>query len=212
MQPKIKIIAVAVLGLAAVLFVYVILGSLSRSGKAELTLVVAPSTASVTLDGQQVKGESIFVGTGQHTIVATLDNFEKIERQVDIQSTEPTRVSIALSPSNAAGKKYLDDNLTYQLQREGIIGEENPQRDALSQNSLVSLLPITDVSGPYSINYGSSEARKDGSVIIIGDSSPNGRVKAVKWLRDKGYKPGDIEIRYTDFVNPLAPVLDGSVE
>ena len=69
---------------------------------------------------------------------------------------------------------------------------------------MISKLPYSDVTGPFTIDYGPSTTRKDGVFLLISDSSPRGRVNAFKWIRQQGYDPTDFEIVYTNVANPLA--------
>ena len=60
---------------------------------------------------------------------------------------------------------------------------------------------ITDLTGPFTITYLGTENSID--KISITNSSPNGRQKAVKWLKDQGYNPSNLDISFVDFINPL---------
>ncbi len=60
---------------------------------------------------------------------------------------------------------------------------------------------ITDVSGPFTIEYMYTKNRVD--YIKVVDSSPQGRMNAIYWLRERGIDPTDLGIRFDDFTNPL---------
>ena len=172
----------------------------SHSGKHAVLIEIAPSVATATLDGKSIRLGKIYVSDGEHHLRVSLNNFNPVER---IINGDTNSVSIALKPSNAAGEKLFSGNEQYQLEREAVGSQEAEGRAQKSQTPLISLLPVTSLSGPYKIDYGQSKIRKGGSVIIVSDSSPNGRKNALKWIRSKGFDPAELEIEYADFQNPL---------
>lgn len=79
------------------------------------------------------------------------------------------------------------------------------QSDSFEDNNPTNLdLPYFDSDGPFTVDYSSgADLRYDKPFIKITDSTPSGRVSALKWIREQGYDPSDLDIRYIDFVNPL---------
>ncbi len=207
---RLKALFLGILGLLAMVVIFGFIGSLSHNSKSETIVEVAPSTAQVTIDGKSVQPGTIYLGAGNHTVVASLDNFASDEQHITTKSGKPSNIVIMLSPANDAGRKYLADNPTYQMQREGIAGRDIP----IAETPLLKLLPTTssEIPGPYAIDYGASSSRPNGTVIIITDSSPSGRAKALKWLRGQGFEPTNLEIQFNDFVNPLALTYTGGGE
>ncbi len=61
--------------------------------------------------------------------------------------------------------------------------------------------PITDINGPFTIEYLYTKNSVDHIKIV--DSSPQGRMNAIHWLREHGIDPTDLDIRFDDFTNPL---------
>ncbi len=61
--------------------------------------------------------------------------------------------------------------------------------------------PITDINGPFTIEYIYTKNGVDYIKII--DSSPQGRMNAMHWLRERGIDPTNLDIQFDDFVNPL---------
>lgn len=62
-------------------------------------------------------------------------------------------------------------------------------------------LLIIDINGPFTIEYLYTKNNVD--YIKIADSSPQGRMNALHWLRVRGIDPTDLNIRFDDFTNPL---------
>lgn len=197
---KLIIIPLCLLLIAVGIFV---LFGLSRVGKTPITFNVAPSSSKVTVDSKRVKsGDTIYMTKGTHNLIAILENFSAVHREFSVGNKNQT-LDISLNPVNNVGQSYLQKNPQYQQEREAIGGQETEARALLAQSPLIKLLPVIDISGPYRIDYGQSTLRPGNSVIIIADSSPNGRSKAVAWIAEQGYDPADLEIRFSDFNNPL---------
>lgn len=72
------------------------------------------------------------------------------------------------------------------------------------ESAIVSLLPITNVKGPYAIEY--VETVNGVDHIKIADSSPSGREAALDWLRAQGVDIGRIDITFEDYSNPFVEV------
>jgi hypothetical protein len=64
-------------------------------------------------------------------------------------------------------------------------------------------IPHIDVAAPYSIDYGDSAQGQTALPLVISNSSPNGRAAALRWIREAGYDPTTLDIRYDEYVNPL---------
>jgi hypothetical protein len=195
------------LGLLAGLLVAVVLligfsNIVSRAGKIPIAIEVAPSIAQSKIDGKSVSSGTVYVSKGKHTLSASLPDFST-ETQTLIIGGDTQTFSIALRPVNPAGQKFLADNPQYQSEREAVSGRETQGRLAVDQTPLINQLPVTNLAAPYKIDFSQSKSRKNGTIILIGGSSPEGRQKALQWIRSKGYDPTDLEIQFTDFSNPL---------
>ena len=68
-------------------------------------------------------------------------------------------------------------------------------------------MPYIDILGPFSIDYGPSKIQPDGMVLFVSDSSPGGRQKALKWIRENNQEPTDLEIVFSDYLSPLTGKL-----
>ena len=189
---------------------YILAINVSRHGKVAVTITFAPSVAVARVDGRPVQLGKNYLSPGDHTLVAKLENFYVKQQQFTVKAAQPDSVSLALQPANDAGRKLLETYPRYQQQIEAVGGLETSARVAVAETPLIGLLPISDLAGPYKIDYGQSKTRPGGSVIIIGISSPHGRANALKWIRQQGTDPTDLEIIYTDYSNPFPPIGNGA--
>ncbi len=204
-QSTIKVAAILVVGVLGFVVVLGLGGVLSRQGKSQVSVTVAPSIASITIDGKKVKAASVYLSPGQHTLSGALQNFSTNTQDFSVKSGQETQVSLLLSPTNDAGRKFLKDKPLYQLQREAIVGQEQAGRAAVAEAPIIKLLPRTDVdiAGPYTIGYAASSTRPGKTALIVTDSSPHGRGRALQWIRSVGFDPAELEIKFLDFSNPL---------
>lgn len=69
------------------------------------------------------------------------------------------------------------------------------------ESPLVMIMPHTDINGPFTIEYVTT--KDDVDYIKVTDSSPQGRVNALHWLRENGINPTNLNIEFDDFINPL---------
>lgn len=73
--------------------------------------------------------------------------------------------------------------------------------EGLPVHDIIYSPPITDVKGPFTIEYLYTKNHVD--YIKITDSSPQGRMNAMHWLRERGIDPTELNIKFDDFKNPL---------
>jgi flagellar basal body-associated protein FliL len=62
-------------------------------------------------------------------------------------------------------------------------------------------LPITDINGPFTLEY--LYTKNDVDYLKVSDSSPQGRMNALHWIRENGLDPTDLNVQFEDFTNPL---------
>lgn len=176
---------------------------LSRVGETRVSLDVIPKNAQVKINGVESKTGTHYLKPGTYTFSASLDGWKTDSQEIKI--TKPTTVGLIPSPDSVAATELLQDQPELQLERERIGGQRAGQiSQALSANNpIIDILPYTEPSGPFSIDYGLSKTDKTRVFLLISDSSPNGRVNALKWLRQQGQDPTNIEMVFSDFINPL---------
>ena len=195
----------ATLAIGAIVFFILLLGTiniLGRSGKTLVTFEFAPSLAQAKLDSKIIHSGKVYVSKGKHTLTLKLQNFDSATQVIDVHDKD-TIISLAISPINEAGRKLLTNNPQYQLEREAVGGLAKNFQAQLDTTPLIALLPAVSITDSYRIEYGDSISRPGQTVIIITDSSPNGRQNALKWIRSKGFNPTRLEIEYRDYANPL---------
>ena len=122
--------------------------------------------------------------------------------------SEGTKLNLVVSATGSSGSitstlsfkaAYVSFNQLSEAQQTASINAS----DNFSDNyPLIGKIPRIDITGPYSIDYGGSSSGNAASLIIY-DSTPNGRTAAIQWIRDQGVDPTTLDIRYSEYINPL---------
>lgn len=203
LSTKQKLIFVAI-AIVLVYFMISVANFFINSGKTKVTIEVAPEDSIVYVDGKKFKAGSLYLDRTSHAFVAKRDGF-KDDVVTIVVGQEPARVGLLPFPNTDEAKKYLRLYPEVQQQRESIDGANNQGLGTaiVNQTPLIKLLPSTNINAPYVIDFGPSKTRTNGTVIYIGDSTSEGRISALKWIRAQGYNPSDLEIVFSDFSNPI---------
>lgn len=190
--------------LSFLILVYGLTISVGRFGKTKVSITVVPEDSQILVD-EQPSEKIIYLSPGEHTFAAKHSGF-KDDTFTKVIGSGNESVGLIPTPDSDEARAMFENDPDLQAQREAIGGlranEKGMQIE--EQTPLIRVLPITDINGPFSIDYGPSETRENGTFIEISDSSPESRVDALKWIRRQGEDPTNLEIRYSDFVNPLA--------
>jgi hypothetical protein len=202
---------IVLLALVVVLVGWFFTSIATRHGKAKVTLVALPKDSVITIDGQRSQAGDVYLKPGSHTFIAAKDGFTDAKKILKTQKGEKQVVYLLPIPSSQKALEYLASNPNIQAQREAVGGQEDTTitKETTAQSPIIKLLPFTDIYGPFSIDYGTSHDRVNGTYLTVSDSSPNGRAKALQWIREQGYDPTSLEIQFSDFDNPL--IITGEI-
>lgn len=191
------------------IFVFVFLwwavGFVSRVGKAQLTINVAPRSADITINGKAGHGGVNYVKPGKYTVVAKKDGFSEVTRTLVVNSNQS--INMLLEPQTEGAQDYLTNNPEERKAYEDLTAEVAKQKGDAQRKStpLITKLPYTDLIGPFSVDYGpDSNEGQGGVIILVSDSTAPGRYAAQQWIQDQGQALSEANVIYTDFVNPLA--------
>lgn len=199
-----KIIYV-LLALLALLAIFGLFTAISRIGKTKLAVMSVPEDTKITINNQPASVGDNYIKPGKYTVKASKKGFASDEVVVNLAKT-PSTAYLIPNPVSAEAKQWFKDNPDQQLKREGIAGQRTDQESKyiLANNEIIRLLPVTVVEeGPFSLDYGTNPNVKNKVFIEVSDSSPEGRVNALHWIRSHGFDPTDLDIRFDDFSNPL---------
>lgn len=190
--------------------VYFLILTLTRAGETSVLIRVVPDDAKVTINGKPVTPGAIYVTPGRYTLMGFKNGFKTDTEIVQVGKDEVV-VGLTPIPESDEAKQWLADNPKVQLEREAL-GSANANRrgeEIAKSFPIVSILPYEDIYGPFQIDYGPSNTQPNGVLLVVSNSTPPGRAKALEWIRQQGQDPTDLEIRYTDFTNPLVTGVVG---
>lgn len=191
--------------------IYSIITGISRIGKTRIDITVIPEDAKVTINNSETSAGSKYVKPGTYVFTAAKAGFKTYTYEITIKK-ERTQVGLVPDPESEEAISWLIDNPDIQLEREAIGGTNAMSKGEEIENNtpIIASLPFTSVTGPFTIDYGYTELRKNGIFLLIRNSSPDGRKNALQWIREQqNIDPTDLEIRFSDFVNPLT---DGAAQ
>lgn len=185
----------------SVLFVFMAAGLLRRNDSAlSVTVDVLPRDARLYINGRASGGGVVKLVPGDYVFTAKKDGFDDAIEKTTISAS---RTYVALLPAPVS-KEALDWAEKNNSERERLAGNNAVNRGEgyREANPIISLLPQYDIAGPYTIDYGFKDESTDKTYLLIGNSTPEGRKKALQWIRDAGYNPSELDIRFADFTNP----------
>jgi hypothetical protein len=174
----------------------------SHPGLVGVNVVVVPEDATIQIDGVAASVGTNYLQPGPHVFTATKSGFKDDVTKTTV-SAELSEVILLPEPQSSGALSWSEQG-DIQNKRESLGG----QRAALlgeatiKKAPIITKLPHYDISGPFSIDYGPGE-ETDSIFIVIGNSSPSGREKALEWIRNQGYDLSSLDIRFSDFTNPI---------
>lgn len=199
---RLKVLAVIVT--VAFLFVIYQVGvSVSRIGENKVTVNIVPKDAKITVNGKPAPSNAIYLGPGNYNISGSKTGWKTASQSIKMGKSSIEVFLIPVPESDQAKALASKPNIRRQREEIGSKFANSQGQQTENQNPLITALPYTSVDGPFSIDYGPSTARKNGVIYIISNSSPEGRQNALRWIKEHGQDPTDLQIEYDGFVNPL---------
>ncbi len=197
---RLRFIFRAVLLVMLILAFWGIYNSFIHRGEVGVVIRTVPEDARVELNGRQVSSSRIYLKPGSYVFTATMKGFQSTSSEIAVSKSRQY-VGLVLSPVSDEALKWAEENQTKFEE----VGSRVVQDHALAiekTNPLLAKLPYDDIMGPFSINFDFASETALKATIIIRNSTPNGRIKALRWIREQGVDPADLMIRFEDFNNP----------
>lgn len=193
--------------LISIFAVYSVMLSVSRAGEVKVSVSVIPEEAIISINEKPYSKGDVYLKPGEYTFSASAEGWKTDTQTLEINQGGAV-VNLLPDPESENAKQWLKDNPEIQAERESMGAQRAKQKGVAleAKNPLVALLPVSDLYGPFNIDYGPSETEKGSIFLIVSYSTPAGRLNALKWIRQQGQDPTDLEIRFIDFNNPLIDV------
>lgn len=191
-----KIITI-IIGIVVVIVAWVIFQVVSNIGKGTVEMKRAPSNMTFTVDGKKQDNLEFRLSSGEHTLKGTAEGFSEQTKKITVKSGETLKTDMLLNPSDYRGENWLNDHPEEAGLYSAKSSEQFDKDSAImtEDNPIVLRLPLY---GPgWSISYGHSlkYADRDGAIgIYVWGSTPDLRQEALRWIRENGFDPSDMEI------------------
>ena len=185
--------------------VYNIYLSFERASKTAVTLVTAPTDATVaftnTATKKVTKGShgTVYIEPGIYDILVEKKGFNSYKKTQDISKNNT--VIAELSPQTKEAVDWVKIHQDQYNKLEAFAGKKSLEynKSVTNKYPLIGVLPLKD---PY---YSIGHYKKDNGepVVVITTESPQYRYIATRRITSMGYKLSDYRIEYKDFQNPL---------
>jgi len=175
----------------------------SHSGKIGVGVEVLPSDSIVKIDGAQISAGTIYTTPGKHVFTAEKSGFKTANVTLTVSSTNKY-VGLLPEPQSDEANKWAAQSDVWPKREEiasrraDAAGEETD-----AQNPLLQYLPYDDISAPFTVDYYFDTKDTTKTYVLIKNSTANGRIRALNWIREKGIDPADLNITFDGFQNPL---------
>lgn len=196
-----KYIIAVIVGFIVICILYFLLVLYPRIGKLPVEVLVNPSDATVYLNDARISPGTHYLHAGTFTFKAEREGWSPDEVNLTI-SDELSSVALVLTPITAEAIEQAERETQT---REGLssIAANARGLDIRSAHPILNELPYSDTAGPFKIDYGFNQDDSKTPYLIISFSSPNGRVKALDWLKDNGLDITTTEVIFEDYRSPI---------
>lgn len=199
---KIALSIAAILVVTSLIMIFMLI--YTRTGRKAVTIVAVPSDAAIDSPiGKLSQGER-YLPYGEYDLTISREGFKTVKKSVKVDGST-SEVFLSTLPNSKEGEKFLEDNPKENLRYEIVGGSESQRVAEVSQElyPFIKDLPYTNFKDNFVIHYGVDEQSDKLAFFVIGQSSTNGRKKAIQWLQKNGVDISVTDIRYEEFTSPL---------
>lgn len=193
---------ILVLALFSVFLVSRTTQTISRRDKTAVTVRVLPNDSAIKVDGKETRGSTIYVSPGKHEFSAGRQGFKDDKQNITVGS-EPFTIGLLPEPDSPEAEQWLakDNNIHKREEIGAIIAEQrgNAIREA---TPITSILPRTDPTAPFMIDYGYRSTDTDSVYLLVKYSTAEGRTRAIQWIKDQGFDITELDIIFSDYYPP----------
>ncbi|HVX24094.1 MAG TPA: hypothetical protein VG992_01995 [Candidatus Saccharimonadales bacterium] len=184
--------------------------TLKHHNLAKISLVVLPPDSDVTLNGQGVRGDTLYLQPGQYSLSVSRQDFGTNTKNITVQGKSPQTVYLIPIANTAAALQYLIEHPDVEAQIDAYGSKDTNQR----QNALLAKYPFIQklpaYNSDYRIDYSLDASNNISFSItlyaIINDPSQSTqyhaqlvrfKAEALKFLKNNGVDTSKYPIKYT---------------
>lgn len=175
------------------------------AGTIPVTVIAAPSDATISVDGKQVGAGTIDLKPGkEYEVKASKDGFFPYSGSQYIDASS-NKITVALQPDSDEAQKWVEENQQQYSDVEAQAGtrEDASGKEFSDKNPITDDLPLETLI--YTIGYKRDNSDPSGdSIILTIDAAQGYRNGAINAIRDLGYDPTKFKIEFYNYTNPFA--------
>jgi hypothetical protein len=202
-QRQLKKIGVLITVIVVLLLGWFVFLRTSQSGKIGVTVEVLPRDSTVKMDGETITAGKVYTTSGKHVFTAEKSGFKTATVTLTVSTTNNYAGLLPQPQSDEANKWSAQDDVWPKREEIAAKRADTAGEETAAQNPLLEYLPYDDISAPFSIDYYFDTNDSTKTYVLIKNSTADGRIRAINWIRDKGIDPADLNIIFDDFQNPL---------
>lgn len=191
---------VAAIGVLAIVVIFMVINAFSHVGKGYIKLHAVPEDAQFRVDNKET-GSGLWIKSGVYTFSASKSGYETDSQTITVTPAITDLYFVPKPISDEAKKMINSEKISVKREMYAGLKAAIVGQSISDTNPFIELLPKYDIAGPYTIDYGLDENNK--AYYVIGNSTADGRKSALQWIRDAGYNPSELDIRFSDFTNPV---------
>jgi hypothetical protein len=175
---------------------------LFRGGpRSTLTVRSIPGDLTLTLDGRPISANGeVKIKEGRHTLLAEREGFQSYSQPIQAVDGNPVEVKMYLYSNGPVGRAWEKVNPGPALEAEAEAGRQYDQLTKRLAQKYPMLQELPYIGPGFKVEYGASKLDPDNPEqlgIYIKVFGPEGRTKALEWMRGHGYDPAGYELIYT---------------
>ena len=203
MQNRARLIVWVVGTIIIGLIVWYSIIQVSHIGKVPVTVETAPKDMTIKIDGRSANTGVNYIIAGTHTFEAKKTGYETARQTVSVDTLNNYVALIPNPVSDEANKESESEDVSALAETISGTASSIAGGALRTKNPIIKKLPVSNISGPYKIDYGYNYDDSTKLYLIISYASPNGRQKALHWLKENNVNLTTQEIVFDGFANPI---------
>jgi hypothetical protein len=180
-------------------------GPLSHPGKVAVSVLVLPTNAALTIDGQPAKAGTVYLSPGKHTASASASGWKPKSDTVNIQPGATTNIDILLDSATNEAEQWQasHQDLYAKAAQRGGQQAATFTKTFEDANPIVKKLPYENEI--FTIGYRVDPADESGKSIILTIQAAQGyRNAAIDQISKLGFDPTDYKIEFDNYQDPFS--------
>lgn len=185
----------------------------NRAKTATITVTAAPHDSKVTLNGHSAVVGQNHVAPGDYVVLINHDGFVGISKSVTATDGKDTPVGFALVPNSSATANWYQTHPDDSAIAATITNSQYSSSVAnnKAKGPITNLLPYVAGGGEsagsndFTIAADPDSPDENNPIIYIEADSDTAKQDALTWIKNQGYDPNRLNLKYISTTDPLRP-------